>query len=266
MHQALEPPAAPGRLRLVSTTSTTSSPLVLLALEGTALCGVYAVIKYESRADNVGRNVELIMDFLGSDDVRVIITHADHANPEDGYDKVEFVTAVAKYLEIPSRHITMVGKDTRGDEIATFIASSLHAPHTFEVTPAQLAAVSSLSGIRKYNKPINKLIAKLKAASDACHSLVEQGPTNESDMCIIATQAKARKVVQREKDAIFRDAYENLASDSQKNVVYGKAGVSLSLKLQEFIKTTNKLLTWDVTDPRDPETCIDSASIAMLSM
>ena len=223
-----------------------------LALEDTALSGVYAVVKYESRADNVGKNVELIMDFLGSDDVRVIVTHIDQANPEDGYDEAQFVTALTKYLGIPNNHITMVGKDTNGEEIVTFIASTLQAPRNYEVTPSQLATVSSLSGIRKYNKPINKVLAKLQAASDACHSVVKNGKTYESDVCIVVTQAKTRKMVEEEKTTIFRDAYENLASDSQKNLVYGKAGVHLSLKLQDFIKTTNKLLTWDVTDPRDP--------------
>ncbi|KAL7560509.1 hypothetical protein ACA910_020622 [Epithemia clementina (nom. ined.)] len=224
-----------------------------LSLEGTKLSGVYAVIKYDCRSDNVAQKVEVIMDFLGSDDLRVIVTHVDTANFQDGFDTGAFISSIANNVDIPPEHICVVGKETDGNEIAAFIDSTLHEPREFEITPTQLASVSWLSGIRKYNKPINNVIAKLQAATDACHKIVEEEKTYETDVAIIATQNSARNMVKIAKDNIFREAYENMVSDAQKNLVYGKAGVSLSLKLQQFIKTTNKLLSWDVTDPRDPK-------------
>ena len=222
-----------------------------LALEGTRLCGVYAIIKYESRADIIVQKVETLMDFLGSDDVRVIITHADTADYDNGFDGDDLKRVVANNLDIQYQNVFLVGKETSKEEIANFIESSLHEPREFEITATQLAIISSLSGVRKYNRPINTVIAKLKAAADACHKLVEAGKTYESDVAIVATQNSARRMVGDGKDKIFHEVYENMESDAQKNLVYGKAGVSLSLKLQDFIKTTNKLLTWDVTDPRD---------------
>ena len=55
-----------------------------MALELMPLSGVYCVVK-GIRASPIARSVENVMDFLGSDDVRVIITHADTARLEEGF-------------------------------------------------------------------------------------------------------------------------------------------------------------------------------------
>ncbi|CAB9505001.1 hypothetical protein SEMRO_216_G089270.1 [Seminavis robusta] len=222
-----------------------------LAVEGTPLSGVYAVIKYEYRADLIVAQVEPLMDFLGTDEVRVIVTHTDTAPP--GADPPEALGAkVADRLGIRKEHITFIEKDTEGCVLAQFIARTLHEPIEFKVSSTQIAALTGLSGIRKYNKPINLVLARIKVASDACHKLVEASKSYETDLAVIATQNLVRKVVAEEKESIFREAFENVASVTDQNLIYGKAGVSLSLALQQFILTTNKCLTWDVTDPRDP--------------
>ncbi|KAL7558010.1 hypothetical protein ACA910_005492 [Epithemia clementina (nom. ined.)] len=69
---------------------------------------------------------------------------------------------------------------------------------------------------------------------------------------IINIQKEVNELVAEEKDAIFRKAFESSTSHEVQTLVYGKAGVSLSLKLHEFIKATNAFLSWDVTDPHDP--------------
>ena len=36
------------------------------------------------------------------------------------------------------------------------------------------------------------------------------------------------------------------------NLVYGRVGLSLVCELELFMKVTNELLSWDVTDANDP--------------
>ena len=159
---------------------------------------------------------------------------------------------VSTELDIVPEHVIMVGKDTNRDIIQDFIRNTLHEPIQFNVTDVQLASVASLSGIRKFNKPVNEVLAKITVAAQACQDIVASGKTYESDLAILATQNAVRAMVATSKDTIFRQAFENLASVEQQNLVYGKAGVKLSVTLQEFIKATNKHLQWDVSDPKDP--------------
>ena len=196
------------------------------ALDGIALSGVYAVVKFEPRTDAIVKLAEILMEFLGSDDIRVNVTHADTAG-DDGFDANVYKSDIARKLDLKVHHVILVGKHSSGDEIATFVANTLHAPKQFKITATQIAAVASLSGIRKYNKPINHVLAKLKVATETCHQLVKQGKTYESDLAIVATQNLARTMVAEGKESIFREAYENLAMESDQNLVYGKAGVSL---------------------------------------
>lgn len=222
-----------------------------LALEGVALCGVYAVVKC-SRANDIENQVENLMDFLGSDDVRIVITHADIWQDESGFSELELRSTVAKNLDIPVKHIILVGKSTPGNVIASFIAGTLHDPKTFEITDIQTAAISSLSGIRKFNVPINTALAKIKVALEICSSIVRtEGKNYETDLVIIATQNTTRSMVAEAKDSIFRTAFEQLHSTQDQNLVYGKAGTHLSLALQNFLVATNKVLSWDVSDATD---------------
>ena len=224
-----------------------------LTLEGVPLSGVFAVVRYEHRADPICKHVETLMDFLGSDDVRLIVTHADTA-PNDAINEnfSKLRQSIAKKMDIPASNIAFVAKEASGDEIASFIKATLHEPIEFHISKTQIAAVSSLAGIRRYNRPINRIIAKPKVATDACEKLVARGKTYETDLAILKTQNVSRKAVATEKEKIFRDTYENLESMHDQNLVYGKAGISLSVALQQFVTSTNKLLTWDVTNPRDP--------------
>jgi hypothetical protein len=56
-------------------------------------------------------------------------------------------------------------------------------------------------------------------------------------------------MVQQAKVDIFKSA-EDLTADEQ-NLVYGKAGLTLTLHLKLFMETTNTLLSYDVTDMQD---------------
>lgn len=72
----------------------------------------------------------------------------------------------------------------------------------------------------------------------------------ESDFLITTTQHATTQMVSAAKRQLFEDAEEY--SEEEQNLMYGKAGVHLSLRLKEFIETTNKLLSYDITDMSNP--------------
>ena len=59
-------------------------------------------------------------------------------------------------------------------------------------------------------------------------------------------------MVQAAKNKIFHEAENQGLSEEQKNLIYGKAGLALSLRLKSFMEATNTRLSWNVTDLGDP--------------
>lgn len=222
-----------------------------LALEGTKLSGVYIVMKF-GRADEIAESAGKLMTFIGDDNVRIIITWSDTASLEEGYDPVGLLARLSDLLCIPVQNMIVIGKDTNAATIESFIVSTLHEPKDFKISEEQVAAISSLCiSTRKFNKAIDEVYAKIAAASKACADLVKGGKTYETDTAIATIQGGTSEMVQASKENIFRDAEEMELDDDQKHLIYGKAGLSLSLKLKTFIEASNKLLTWDVTNPCD---------------
>jgi hypothetical protein len=58
-------------------------------------------------------------------------------------------------------------------------------------------------------------------------------------------------MVRNSKAEIFREADDLHLSDEQKNLLYGKTGLALAVRLKAFITASNTMLTWDVTSPHD---------------
>lgn len=220
-----------------------------LALEGTSLSGVYIVVKY-GRSDDIAEMVNRIMTFLGDDDVRIIVTFADTASHEEGYNPTELKRHLSKTLDVPIGHIEVVGKDTSCATIESFVHGTLHEPREFSIDDNQVAAIASLSvTTRRFNKAIEEVYAKIAAASKACADMTVSGRSYETDTAIVTIQQSTTRMVQESKNRIFVEA-QDLDPDQQ-NVIYGKAGLALSLRLKAFVDATNKSLTWDVTDPSD---------------
>jgi len=223
-----------------------------LALEELELSGVYIVVKY-ARADDIAEQASKIMNFIGDDNLRVIITHADEAARQDAYDPTDLLSAVSSLLNLPTENISVAEKDTSAADIERFIESTLHEPKRFTISPEQVALISSLCVIsRKFNKPIDEVYNKIAAASKACEDIVRSGKCYETDVAIGTTQSTTAAMVAKEKEQIFRDAEEQDLTLEQKNLIYGKAGLALSLRLKAFMDSSNKLLSWDVTDLSDP--------------
>lgn len=221
-----------------------------LALEGTKLSGVYVVVKY-GRADEIAEMVEKVMNFIGDDDLRIIVTWSDTVCNEKGYDAQAMKRTMANLLSVPVSHIIIVGKRTSSEIIETFIQTTLHEAREYTISAEQITIISSLcAGARRFNKRIEEVYAKVSASSVACRDLMQYERSIETDTAIVTIQNVTTKMVQDAKDSIFRDA-EALPTEQQ-NLIYGKAGLALSLRLKTFMDTSNKLLSWDVTNPSDP--------------
>ena len=227
-----------------------------IALEELELSGIYIVIKND-RADLVAEAANKIMDFVGDDNLRIIVTHADGASPEDGFDQDALASALSGLLNIPVEHIAVVGKKTPANDIDNFIASTLHTPKRFTISQEQVASISSLCvANRRFNKMIDEIYTKISAASKACSDVImaENGRRSyETDVAIVTTQSATQAMVAKDKENIFRCVEgQELITTEDKNVIYGKAGLALSLRLKAFVDSTNELLSWNVTDRLDP--------------
>mmetsp|Transcript_24787 Transcript_24787/g.68592 ORF Transcript_24787/g.68592 Transcript_24787/m.68592 type:complete len:462 (+) Transcript_24787:1938-3323(+) len=221
-----------------------------IALEGTFISGIYIVAKF-ARADEIAETANKIMKFIGAEDVRIILTHADCHENDNGYDELGTKARLKDLLGVEK--ILIAGKRTPRYLIDQFMAESLHEPREFRISEEQISVVSSLCvASRKMNRKIDQVYDKIEAASTACRELVKNGiaKTRKSDDLIVKTQNITASMVKASKEEIFRQA-EDYDSDEQKNIVYGRAGFALSLRLKEFMDATNKCLSWDVTDTSD---------------
>ena len=102
-----------------------------LALEGTALSGIYHVVKY-GRSDEIAELLSKTMNFIGSDDIRIIITYGDTVRDQEGYNPNALKADLSSMLDVPVNHIVIVGRDTMGQTVENFIASTLHEPREFQ--------------------------------------------------------------------------------------------------------------------------------------
>ena len=223
-----------------------------LALEGERLSGIFVVLKY-ARADELAETMNSIMNFIGGGELRIIVTHDDVARVEPGYDPVGTTKRLSEMLDIAAENMIVVGKDTRVETLEAFIQSVLHTPKEFKISKEQVAAISSLCvGARKFNKAIDEVYAKIAAASRACEELTKNGKSYQADVMIGTVQKHTADMVGDGKQKIFQDAEDQELTDEQCNLVYGKAGLALSLRLKSFMDATNRYLSWDLTNPVDP--------------
>ena len=214
------------------------------------MSGIYVVVKF-GRADDIAQHLDPVMSFIGSDNIRVIITFADVYQGQENCDGESLKAALNHLLDIPSPNIAIVGKGTSANDIEDFIVATMHQPIELKITEQQIAALTSLSHCkRKFNKMINEVYAKIEAATVSCREIGLQPRNHETDTAIIDTQRLTTEMVEASKENIFRAAAD--LDPEQQNVVYGRIGLTLTMRLKEFVEATNKYLSRDLTDPSDP--------------
>ena len=211
------------------------------ALESTTLSGVYIVVKF-GRADEMAETVNKAMDFVGDDDVRIIITHADIVGEEAaGYQIGETKQRLSELLDVKECNITAVGRYTDGTEIEDFFHSTLHSPKKFEVSKEQLAYVSTLCvGARQFNSVIEQVSAKLHASTMACQELSSSPKCREMDIAIRAIMKETVSMVEKAKASIFEKAQE--LAPEQQNIIRAKIQESLDLQKEIFVEATTSCL------------------------
>ena len=221
-----------------------------VALDGCKLSGVYLVIKIE-RAGVMKKFVDFIKDFLRTADIRLIVTFCDTL---EGCNISEMRIELSKKINVDVKNIFMSGKDTTADKLEDFIHKTLHTPIKLRINENQVAMLASLSPLcdENFEKAINKIYNKIMAAENSIKKLTSQGTSKcyETDVAITEIQSEVHNMVDEGKRNIFMDAID-LGEDEQ-NIIYGKTGVRLTLRLQKFMQTSNSYLEWDVADPSDP--------------
>ena len=153
--------------------------------------GVYVVVKY-GRADDIIPFMNTVMDFVGDDDVRIVITHKDvHCNATT-YNEESLKESLFESLDVPVKNMLLVGKDTTAKSLEDFICSTLHDARRFDVTSDQVAAVSAL--------PVQQ-------------RLPEQGNMNSPDTTISSRQSGS-SYVSATTGAIFQSTSNSDKSDT----------------------------------------------------
>lgn len=224
-----------------------------VALENEDLCAVCVVVKAD-RPDAMDGVVTTMMDAIGEaneDLIRIIVTHADVEREKPGFSEEASLKRLSDNLSVDVRNIMFVGMHDAHTALDDWLKGVLNPnPRKLQLEMSQLAGIAALSSAaRSIDRPISNCILRIAAAQACCVEEVGSEKSEETDDLIVAIQASVEDMVRRDKIDIFRSAEDKTPSDQ--HLVYGKAGVALSIKLQKFIQETNKLLTWDVRDPHD---------------
>jgi len=207
-----------------------------MAIEQNDLSGIYVVVKYE-RSDVMAETLNKIMDFVGDDGVRIIITHNDSPRQEEtGANLEDTKQRLAELVDVELGHIVAIGKQTPKEEIENFIASTLHAPRRLEVTKVQLASVADLTvGARKFHKTIDEISAKIEAASMACRELSKANHVRERDAAIQLTKNLTETMLVESKISISASAQE--LTLEQRHALQQQINLSVSLPLEAFLQS-----------------------------
>lgn len=224
-----------------------------LALEMTPLSGVYLVLKCGRDGDMIDDQINDIIDMVGEDSIRIIITHPDVEAKKGAFNANETKRSVSRLAGIEMEFISMVGLETTGQEIEKFIECTLLSePKQIELKIEEVSRLASRSQqSRRIDKAIRDIYAKIDAAQEYCNGFETVAKSHHQDVMIMDIQQDVTTMVQEEKERVFRDVVTNLSIDTQ-TICFARAGPSLSIRLKKMIEHTNKLLSWNVCDPSDP--------------
>ena len=228
------------RIRMIDTPGFYSSEEVArhieeqkCALEGCAISGTYVVVKY-GRIDEMIEALNKIMDFVGDDDVRVILTFTDVAQQQQGYDIQETKSQLSQLLDVCPSNIAEFGKDTDAETIEDFIHSTLHSPKQFAVSQDQLAYMSSINvGVRRFNSLFEEANGKIEAALLACKSISKHGNSRATNIVEIATRKATCREVKNAREKVFGQA-KDLTAEEQR--ILGSKCALLLQRQQDFME------------------------------
>jgi 50S ribosome-binding GTPase len=213
------------------------------AIEGIRISGIYLVVKYSSSGD-MAECLNHLMDFVGVDDVRIIVTHADCADRSQGFDEQEIASDLSKRLDVEDRHIRLVGKDTDAPTIEDFLYQTLHKPRQFKIDSEQLAYATSLTvGARQFNNDIDQAEGKLVVAEVVLKQLLntarDAGRRANVNLAIEATLSAVKHMVDATRDDVEKRSKE--LTPEQGRIVEGKIHTVLMVGLRELSEKVDRL-------------------------
>jgi GTP-binding protein EngB required for normal cell division len=213
------------------------------ALEEKLLSGVYIVSKI-ARVDDLAETISKMMDFVGSDEVRVIVTNIDVIEDEQGFDIDETKHHLSLLLGIPETNIAAFGNSTEPEAIENFIWRTLHYPKRFEVSREQSIYFSTFCvGGRKYYQDVVELGAKIEASSKVCGVLIE-GRGFVNGYLLDLTRNATRDMVARSELSIIHAASNDLTAE-ELLLLRDKIRTIVSIPYANFEKLTRDFLSND---------------------
>lgn len=185
------------------------------ALEGQLLSGIYVVVKYGSPSD-MAESLNRLMDFAGSDDVRIIVTYWDTVQEGDGVDAPALKQELTNLVSVPIHHILLVGKDSAASAIEDFVFSTLHDPRQFRVEREQVVFAASLTvGARRYTHDLNVAQTKLRLACNAIQRLNQSSSqTEREELAVTAIHDTAQTMVHHTMSDILKQAKQELTPEA----------------------------------------------------
>jgi GTP-binding protein EngB required for normal cell division len=189
--------------------------------------GIYIIVRFGDPSE-MAEVANRMMDFTGEEDVRVICTHVDTVERDDGFDGDQVAMELSSLLDVPKEYIALVGKNTDVVAIRQFILDTMHKPRAIKVAEEQRSFVASLSvGSRKFNQDIEGLPRILSEVSNAIDVV---------DKRIIGyLKGFARTVLIRNVQDRFEEGC-NALENGAKELLPGEQNVVLS-KLDKIKKT-----------------------------
>jgi small GTP-binding protein len=172
------------------------------ALESQELSGIILVVKYGTASD-MANCLNHIMDFVGTDNVCIIVTHAEVVlRDEQQSDDILIRASLSSLLGVASWKILLVGKDTKSSCVEDFVVSRLSPPMRIQIDPVQLQFASTLTvGARRFNVDIEKAKSKTDVALQSCQALFT---SFEDDKVVRDLVMRVRDETARHVDEILR--------------------------------------------------------------
>jgi 50S ribosome-binding GTPase len=172
------------------------------ALESQELSGIILVVKYGTPSD-MANCLNHIMDFVGTDNVCIIVTHAEDVLRDEQHCDDRLIRAsLSRLLGVASWKILLVGKDTNSLCIEDFVFRRLNPPKRIQIDPVQLQFASTLAvGARRFNLDVEKAKSKTDVALQSCQALCT---SFEDDMVVRDLVMRLRDETARHVDDIFR--------------------------------------------------------------
>jgi GTPase SAR1 family protein len=215
---------------------------IKFALEETKLFGVYVVVKY-GRDDEMCNTINMVMDFVGTDDVRIIITHVDSLENEledDVRESKDLKSRLHDLLDVPVNDIILVGKSTSSEIILQFIYLTLHSPIHLQVTEEQFAYASTFCvGARKYQRYIDVICSKLRAALDACKFISKWKRSNSTYVALYYVYTATQEMMTHDWAYIEKTASEEITLEEQ-FILQGKYEIAVTPMNREFHDLVSK--------------------------